>query len=153
MTRRRRNALALLAVPAAAVAVAACGSQGIDEGVNRQSDSVKSGAKLFAENCGGCHTLAAAGTQGSTDAKRDVERTDGPNFDQRRETVGAVLYAIRNGGFSGAIMPQNIVVGQEAQDVAEFVAKYAGRSQTSPEGTSGFSSGDGAGGQDETGGG
>jgi hypothetical protein len=38
-----------------------------------------------------------------------------------------VLYAIRNGGFSGAIMPENIVVGQDANDVAAFLSKYAGK--------------------------
>jgi hypothetical protein len=38
-----------------------------------------------------------------------------------------VLFAIRNGGFSGAIMPQNIVVGDDAQKVAAFVSKYAGQ--------------------------
>ena len=38
-----------------------------------------------------------------------------------------MLYAIENGGFSGAIMPQNVVVGQQAIDVAKFVATYAGR--------------------------
>ena len=37
-----------------------------------------------------------------------------------------MLYAIRNGGFSGAIMPQNIVVGDDAQEVAQFLAKYSG---------------------------
>ena len=37
-----------------------------------------------------------------------------------------VIYAIRNGGFSGAIMPQNIVVGEEAEAVARFVATYSG---------------------------
>ena len=37
-----------------------------------------------------------------------------------------MLFAIRNGGFSGAIMPENIVVGDEAQAVAEFLAKYSG---------------------------
>jgi hypothetical protein len=37
-----------------------------------------------------------------------------------------VLFAIRNGGFSGAIMPSNVVVGQDAQQVAAFVSKYAG---------------------------
>jgi hypothetical protein len=60
------------------------------------------------------------------------ERTDGPNFDQRKETVAQVLYAIRNGGFSGAIMPQNIVVGRDAQDVAEFLARYSGRKAKRP---------------------
>ena len=38
-----------------------------------------------------------------------------------------MLYAIQNGGFSGSIMPQNIVVGDEARAVAEFVAEYAGK--------------------------
>ena len=38
-----------------------------------------------------------------------------------------MLYAIKNGGFSGAVMPQNVVVGQQAIAVAEFVATYAGR--------------------------
>ena len=37
-----------------------------------------------------------------------------------------MLYAIRNGGFSGAIMPENIVVGDDAQDVAHFLAQYSG---------------------------
>ena len=58
----------------------------------------------------------------------------GPNFDNRHETKDQVLYAIRNGGFSGAIMPQNIVVGEDAQAVAEFVAKYAGKSAKGPPG-------------------
>ena len=52
---------------------------------------------------------------------------DGPNFNIRKEDVGQVLYAIRNGGFSGAIMPENIVVGKDAQDVAAFLSRYAGR--------------------------
>jgi hypothetical protein len=40
--------------------------------------------------------------------------------------VQDVLFALRNGGFSGSIMPANIVVGPDAQKVAEFVSKYAG---------------------------
>ena len=31
-----------------------------------------------------------------------------------------------NGGFSGSIMPANVVVGQDAQKVARFVSQYAG---------------------------
>ena len=81
------------------------------------------GAVLFSERCSGCHTLKAAGAEGS--ANRAL-RNQGPNLDERTESVDDVLHAIRNGGFSGAIMPQNIVVGDEAQAVAEFVAEYAG---------------------------
>ena len=81
------------------------------------------GAELFATHCSGCHTLSAAGTQGSGNRG---ERTQGPNLNQRTETYDDALFAIQNGGFSGAIMPQNIVVGDEAKAVAKFVAKYAG---------------------------
>ena len=38
-----------------------------------------------------------------------------------------MLYAIRNGGFSGAVMPANIVMGQDAEDVADFLSEYSGR--------------------------
>ncbi len=110
------------------IAVAAgCGTQGVSV---PKGDPTHEGAEIFAERCGGCHTLTPAGTQGSANRS---ERQQGPNLDQRPETVNDVIYAIRNGGFSGAIMPQNIVVGADAQKVAAFVAKYAGQSViTSP---------------------
>jgi hypothetical protein len=50
----------------------------------------------------------------------------GPNLDQRKESEHDVLFAIRNGGFSGAIMPANVVTGDDATAVAKFVSKYAG---------------------------
>jgi mono/diheme cytochrome c family protein len=124
MTRRRR-VLAAGCILAAGLAVAACGSEDVDVR-SGDSASVKRGAVLFAERCSGCHTMSVAGAQGGATHVHDRERTDGPSFDERREDVDSVLYAIRNGGFSGAIMPENIVVGKDAQDVAEFLAKYAG---------------------------
>ena len=64
-----------------------------------------------------CHTLKAAGTQGSTTNVADRENVDGPNFDTRVESAEDVEYAIENGGFSGAIMPENIATGaREAAD-------------------------------------
>jgi mono/diheme cytochrome c family protein len=107
---------ALGAIPAL---VSACGSHGVQ--VNDR------GAHLFAERCAGCHTLSAAGTHGSVG-----ERISGPNLDYRKETATTVRYAIENGGFSGAIMPQNVVVGKDARDVAAFVARYAGTRAKSP---------------------
>ena len=105
---------------AAALALAACGTESIDVA---ESDPMREGAVLFAERCSGCHTLDVVGAQGS--ANRAL-RNQGPNLDERTETVEDVLYAIRNGGFSGAIMPQNIVVGEQAEAIAEFVAENAG---------------------------
>ncbi|MBF6620116.1 MAG: c-type cytochrome [Patulibacter sp.] len=92
------------------------------------------GAELFAERCAGCHTLAAAGTQGGATEIKDRERSDGPDFDLRAETKGAVLYALRNGGFSGAIMPQNIAVGEDAEAIAMFLCKYSGLKAAAPAG-------------------
>jgi mono/diheme cytochrome c family protein len=122
-----RTARVLLALVTAlvALAVAGCGSQSIS--VPKSAGQVYSGAKLFQQRCGGCHTLAAAATHGSASNIRTAERNDGPNLNLRCETVGRVLYALRNGGFSGSIMPQNIVVGSDANAVAAFVAKYAGQ--------------------------
>jgi mono/diheme cytochrome c family protein len=119
----RRALTAVLAV-AAVASLSACGSRSISVS---KKDSTYRGAQLFAERCSGCHTFDKVGAQGSATKVRDRERVDGPNFNTREEQVDQVLYAIRNGGFSGAIMPENIVVGQDAQAVAEFLAKYSGR--------------------------
>jgi mono/diheme cytochrome c family protein len=118
-----RGALLLIAVAAVAAATG-CGTQGIQV---PSDDPTHAGAQIFAERCSGCHTLTPAGTEGSANRS---ERVQGPNLDQRQETLADVIYAIRNGGFSGAIMPQNIVVGADAQKVAAFVAKYAGQDVT-----------------------
>ncbi len=84
------------------------------------------GAKIFQQSCSGCHTIEAAGTEGSATDPNGREYVDGPNFEARKEDVDQVLYAIRNGGFSSGPMPQDIVVGERAQKVAEFVAEYSG---------------------------
>ena len=124
MTRRRR-VLAAGCILATGLGAAACGSEDIDLRAN-ESPNVQRGALLFAERCQGCHTMNVAGAQGGATKVHDRERADGPNFNVRRETVDSVLYAIRNGGFSGAIMPENLAVGKDARDIAAFVAKYAG---------------------------
>ncbi|HEX5145808.1 MAG TPA: c-type cytochrome [Conexibacter sp.] len=129
MLRLTKSILLPLLLLALALLLAACGEQKIEVA---SSSPQHPGAVLFQQRCAGCHTLAAAATQGSAANVRTRERTDGPNFNTRRECIERVLYAIENGGFSGAIMPQNIVVGQQAQQVADFVAHWAGRSATSP---------------------
>jgi mono/diheme cytochrome c family protein len=123
MPRYAKPILLATVALALAAALAACGEGKVQVAA---SDPNHSGAVLFEQRCSGCHTLTAAGTHGSAANIRTRERTDGPNFNVRAECVERVLYAIENGGFSGAIMPQNIVVGQQAQAVAQFLAKYAG---------------------------
>lgn len=124
-----RRLLIAACVAAAAAFATACGSSSIKL---TKSDPNHTGAKIFVERCGACHTLGVAGTQGSSTKVTDKENVDGPSFDDRKENVDDVLYAIANGGFSGAIMPENIATGQEARAVAEFLAKYAGPGAPKP---------------------
>ncbi len=121
---KRRIALTL-ALAACTAGVSACGSQEID--VPGASASVQRGAQLFSERCAGCHTMDAAGAQGSAVQVSDKERVDGPNFNVRQACYADTLYALQNGGYSGAIMPANLVVGKDADAVARFLAEYSGR--------------------------
>jgi len=117
-----RPVLFISVLVAAALGLTACGFG--EEGISvSKDDPTHAGAELFATHCSGCHTLSAAGTQGSGNRG---ERVQGPNLDQRIETYDDALFAIQNGGFSGAIMPANIVVGDEADAIARFIAEYAG---------------------------
>ena len=108
---------------ACALLLGACGSQGIQL---PKSSPYYRGAVIFRDHCSGCHTLGVVGAEGSATNISNRVKTNGPNFDYRKENVENVLYALRNGGFSGDIMPENVVVGENAQAVADFLAKYAG---------------------------
>lgn len=86
---------------------------------------------LFYERCSGCHSLESANSYGSKPVGQLAggERTNGPNFNVRKVNREDALYAIRNGGFSGAIMPANIVVGEDAERLADFLDQYSGADQ------------------------
>src|SRR5689334_19247208 len=115
------------AVFAVAVVAGACGSQNIQVTQQNSAGDLAEGAHLFNQRCSGCHSLSYAAANGSAANVRSKQFNNGPNFNVRCERpVTRVLYAIQNGGFSGAIMPQNIVVGRQAEDVARFVATYSG---------------------------
>ena len=126
MAPSRRRLLIVPALAALALGLGACGEEGIQVA---EGDPNYEGAQIFNENCAGCHTLDAAGAEGSATDVGSREQRDGPNFNERKESVEDVLYAIRNGGFSSGPMPQNIVTGEEARKVAEFVARYSGGGQ------------------------
>jgi mono/diheme cytochrome c family protein len=116
----------VIALALAASLLAACGGE-IE--VPEDDQTAHRGAVLFNERCSGCHSFEAANSYGSkpTGQLQGGERTNGPNFNVRKESRDDVLFAIRNGGFSGAIMPANIVVGEDAEAVADFVSEYSGQ--------------------------
>lgn len=117
-----------LALVLAALALGACSNGGGSQEDKVASDSqYRRGSELFLTHCSGCHTLSEVGANGSATSVGNRLKTNGPNFNIRKENEQQVLYAIRNGGFSGAIMPENILVGQDAEEVAKFLAAYSGR--------------------------
>jgi mono/diheme cytochrome c family protein len=129
MVRPSFRIAALALTAAAALLASGCGETGIKVA---KSNSLRQGAEVFNQRCGGCHTFAKAGTEGSAIKVNGREYKDGPNFNQRREQYKDVLYAIRNGGFSSGPMPQNIVTGRQAEIVACFVATYSGADARNP---------------------
>src|ERR1700759_1284334 len=110
------------------------GSGDANTGAQEVPAHLKTGQALFETNCGTCHTLYSAGTDGNY----------GPNLDQllapqgppEGETAagtiegleGRVLNAVENGVNSGTPgrMPAGILNEQQAHEVAEFVATTAG---------------------------
>lgn len=74
------------------------------------------GKDIFAtKGCGGCHTLAAAGSSGAV----------GPNLDQSKPAVALVIDRVTNG--RGAMPPfKGQLSEQEIADVAAYVAESAG---------------------------
>ncbi len=82
------------------------------------SEAQQAGRKVFARNCSTCHTLGAANAVGRV----------GPNLDAIRPPKALTLNAIKMGRARGmGQMPAGIVDGEEAKQVASFVAATAGR--------------------------
>jgi cbb3-type cytochrome c oxidase subunit III len=132
---------------AAALLAAGCGTGGVAS-AGQQPDT-QAGEQLFKQSCGSCHTLQAAGTTGTIGPNLDdafsASRQEGYSEDSFENVV---LDQIRLGSGSIATyttvkngkgltpqqeMPANIVKGQDAVDVAAYVASVAG---TSPPGSS-----------------
>ena len=95
---------------------------------------LKSGQSLFETNCGTCHTLYAAGTDGNYGPNLDVLLAPAGAATKASEIKGIegrVLNAAENGVDSSTTpgrMPGGILNEEQAQEVAEFVAHTAGES-------------------------
>jgi cytochrome c551 len=80
--------------------------------------SQEHGRELFGQVCQQCHTLAASDAVGRV----------GPNLDQLKPPKSLVLDAVLNGRVRGAgTMPAGLYTGQDAEDVASYVAAVAGK--------------------------
>jgi mono/diheme cytochrome c family protein len=124
-TRGGRRTAALLAVAAAVlfmiaipIGVGLSGDDPAQAGPVRLSEADQQGRTSFYKNCGQCHTLGAANAVGRV----------GPDLDELRPSRELVLDAIDKGRARGmGQMPAQVVEGKEAEEVAAFVVKTAGR--------------------------
>jgi len=105
-------------IPAAVIGAVGNRDSIPEASVDRLTAQEKHGRELFGTTCRNCHTLAA------TNAVAMV----GPNLDKLRPPKALVLDAIKNGRARGnGQMAGDLVTGQDAQDVASFVAKAVGK--------------------------
>jgi len=106
-------------------------------GEQKVGSNLKDGQSLFQTNCGTCHTLYSAGTDGNYGPNLDelLAPTGPPEGEQKKveetweATEGRVLNAIENGVDSSTTpgrMPGGILNEEQAKEVSEFVARTAG---------------------------
>jgi cbb3-type cytochrome c oxidase subunit III len=116
----RRIALGVTLAAAAALLAAGCGTGGKAD----PTADTQNGKALFTSKCAGCHTLGDAGATGTIGP--DLDAAFGPSRAQgfKQSTIqNVVLLQIRE---ASKPMPDNLVTGQDAQDVAAYVGAVAG---------------------------
>jgi mono/diheme cytochrome c family protein len=107
-------------VPAAVIAAVKSRDSIPEADVTGLTAAEKHGRELFGRRCAECHTLQAANA---------IARV-GPDLDQLRPNRALVLNAIQNGRARGnGQMAANLYTGQDAEDVAAFVAKAVGATE------------------------
>jgi mono/diheme cytochrome c family protein len=108
-----------IGIPAAVIAAVDNRDSIPEANVSNLTAAEKEGRNLFGERCANCHTLQAANAVAQV----------GPNLDDLRPPKNLVLDAIHNGRARGnGNMAADLVEGQDADDVADFVAKAVGQS-------------------------
>jgi mono/diheme cytochrome c family protein len=128
MGKRILSRAALCAALVAVVsALSACG------GVKDPQADVVAGKQLFVSKCGACHTLGRAGTKGTTgpDLDQSFQQSLKEGFGEtavRGVVYKQILYPNRLANSSGTKMPAKLVSGQDAHDVAAYVASVSAKS-------------------------
>lgn len=133
----RRRAFLWAALASAAFLTAGCGTGGLQAGAADKGN----GKQLFVEKCGSCHTLADAGTQGRIGPNLD-DAFSGPREQGFAESTirnvvhDQILFPVTNpsgvdvgkNGVEQKVtgMPAKLVSGDDANDVAAYVASVAG---------------------------
>lgn len=93
------------------------GGQGGGGGGQGGGGEAAAGKQVFTNNCGSCHVLGDAGTQGSV----------GPNLDELKPSRDQVEQQVRNGG-GGMPAFQGRLTDDQIDAVSDYVARVAGTS-------------------------
>ncbi len=110
------------AVPVAVVSAVSNSDDIPEANVSALTPAEEHGRELFGRRCANCHTLKAANAIAAV----------GPNLDQLRPNKELVLNAIENGRARGnGQMAAELYTGEDAEDVASFVAKAVGQADAS----------------------
>jgi len=113
---------ALAALVAIALAAPGCGTGDAD---------TERGRDLFVQNCGTCHAMAQAGTSAQIGPDLDRAFAAAREIGQNDSTVEGIVAAQvefprPSNDNPAASMPADIVTGQDLEDVAAYVGRYAG---------------------------
>jgi mono/diheme cytochrome c family protein len=107
-----------LGVPAAVIATVNGRNDVPEANVSNLTAAEKRGRELFGQRCANCHSLKASNAVAQV----------GPDLDVRRPPKALVLTAVHNGRAQGnGNMAADLVEGQDADDVAAYVAKAVGQ--------------------------
>jgi mono/diheme cytochrome c family protein len=122
--RGGRNLAAIIVAVPLLVALGGCE-------VKHPVTNLPHGKQLFVSKCGVCHTLSHASTTGTIGPNLDVafsqDRADGIKSTSIQGLVDYWIQYPNANVDSGAVMPAKLYKGQDAQDVAAYVAAVASR--------------------------
>jgi mono/diheme cytochrome c family protein len=114
-----RNPLAAtLCAVALALPLGACG---------RDEADLSAGKAAFVEKCGSCHTLARAGTAGTTGPNLDTAFQAALRDGMDRDTIEGIVHKQVLHPRSDSQMPAGLVKGEDASDVAAYVGYAAAK--------------------------
>jgi mono/diheme cytochrome c family protein len=120
----------LLAILALGISVIATGCGAVAHMTSSQGNA-SDGKPLFKQHCGSCHVMENAGTTGAIGPNLDttfgIVRAQGFDESTIVDVVrGQIAYPETETAEGGPGMPANLVTGQDAEDVARYVAQCAG---------------------------
>jgi mono/diheme cytochrome c family protein len=123
-----RPLLALAALAGVVVAASGCGTTSAD---------TTRGRVLFVQKCGVCHALAEAGTKVQIGPNLDGAFAAAREIGENSDTIEGIVKAqVENprpvNGDPAVSMPADLASGQDLDDIAAYVGKYAGVTGAAP---------------------